>query len=45
MTPTALRIEVHLFEGYESPYRGKPLAVFSREDMEDEEVDDEEDEL
>ncbi len=22
---------------YESPYRGKPLAVFSREDMADEE--------
>ncbi len=37
MTPAALHIEVHLFEGYESPYRGKPLAVFSREDMADEE--------
>jgi hypothetical protein len=44
-TPTAVRIEVHLFEGYESPYRGKPLAVFSLADMADEEEDDEEDEL
>jgi len=44
-TPTAVRIEVHLFEGYESPYRGKPLAVFSLADMADEEGDDEGDEL
>jgi Domain of unknown function (DUF5348) len=36
-TPTAVRTEVHLFEGYESPYRGKPLAVFSLADMADEE--------
>lgn len=32
-TPIAVCIEIHLFEGYESPYRGKPLAFFSREDM------------
>ena len=36
-TPTAVRVEVHLFEGYESPYRGLPLAVFSLADMADEE--------
>jgi hypothetical protein len=36
-TPTAVRIAVHLFEGYESPSRGKPLAVFSLADMADEE--------
>jgi len=41
-TLVAVRIEVHLFEGYESPYRGKPLAVCSLEDMADEEGDDEE---
>ncbi len=45
MTPTAVRVEVHLFEGYESPYRGKPLAVFSLADLADEEGDDEEEEL
>ena len=44
-TPVAVRIEVHLFEGYESPYRGKPLAVFSLADLADEEGDDEEEEL
>ncbi len=44
-TPTAVRIEVHLFEGYESPYRGKPLAVFSLADLADEEGDDDEEEL
>ena len=44
-TPPAVRIEVHLFEGYESPYRGKPLAVFSLADLADEGGDDEEDEL
>ena len=44
-TPAAVRIEVHLFEGYESPYRGKPLAVFSLADLADEEGDDEEEEL
>jgi hypothetical protein len=36
-TPTAVRTEVHLFEDYESPYRDKPLAVFSLADMADEE--------
>ena len=44
-TPTAVRIEVHLFEGYESPSRGKPLAVFSLADLADEGGDDEEDAL
>ena len=44
MTPTAVRREVHLFEGYESPSRGKPLAVFSLEDLADQKGDDEEDE-
>ena len=44
-TPTAVRIEVHLFEGYDSPYRGKPLAVCSLADMADEQGDDEEEEL
>jgi hypothetical protein len=39
--PPAVRREVHLFEGYESPSRGKPLAVFSLADR----ADDEEDEL
>jgi Domain of unknown function (DUF5348) len=43
-TPTAVRIEVHLFEGYESPYRGKPLAVFSLADRADEGGGDEEEE-
>ena len=44
-TPAAVRREVHLFEGYESPYRGKPLAVFSLADLADEEGDEEEEEL
>jgi hypothetical protein len=42
---TAVRVEVHPFEGYESSYRGKPLAVFSLADLADEEGDDEEEEL
>jgi len=44
-TPPAVRVEVHLFEGYESPSRGKPLAVCSRADLADEEGDDEKEEL
>ena len=43
-TPGAVSAEVHLYEGYESRYTGKPLAVFSHEDVSSGE-DDEEEEL
>jgi hypothetical protein len=43
-TPWAVRAEVHLYEGYESLYTGKPLAVFSSEDVSPENEEDEEDE-
>ena len=33
LIPGAARAEVHLYEGYESLYTGKPLAVFSRGDV------------
>jgi hypothetical protein len=42
---TAVRREVHLLEGYEPPYRGKPLAVFSLADLAGEKGGDEEEEL